>query len=175
VDVAADHESDAADELLRGFLRGQRESVLAIVEGLDEEAWHRSIVPTGWTPAGMVEHLGGAEWHWFQGVVAGRAPELPGDLDEDEPPYDPMTVVFTTDEPSAEVIRFYRDQCAQSEAVLDATPLSAQVLGKHGLGDFEPRNVRWVVLHMIEETARHLGHLDIARELLDGKTRLGVR
>jgi Protein of unknown function (DUF664) len=173
--VTAEHESKADDELLREFLRGQRESVLLIVEGLDEESWHRSIVPTGWTPAGMVEHLGGAEWHWFQGVVAGKAPELPGDLDEDEPPYDPMTVVFTSDEPSAEVVRFYRDQCAESEAVLDATPLSARVLGKHGLGEFEPPNVRWVVLHMIEETARHLGHLDIARELLDGKTRLGVR
>jgi Protein of unknown function (DUF664) len=173
--VAADHERDAGDEMLREFLRGQRESVLLIVEGLDEESWHRSIVPTGWTPAGMVEHLGGAEWHWFQGVVAGKAPELPGDLDENEPPYDPMTVVFTSDEPSTEVIRFYREQCAESEAVLDATPLSAGVLGKHGLGEFEPPNVRWVVLHMIEETARHLGHLDIARELLDGTVRRGVR
>jgi hypothetical protein len=68
--------------MLRAFLRAQRESVLAIVEGLSEEAWHRSVVPTGWTPAGMLEHLGGAEWHWFQGVVAGRQPELPGDVDE---------------------------------------------------------------------------------------------
>ena len=81
--MAGDQASDADGEMLREFLRGQRESVLAIVEGLDEESWHRSIVPTGWTPAGMVEHLGGAEWHWFQGVVAGKAPELPGDVDED--------------------------------------------------------------------------------------------
>ena len=133
------------------------------------------VLPTGWTPAGLVEHLGGAEWHWFQGVVAGKQPELPGHLDEDQPPYDPLTVVFTTDEPSTEVIAFYRDQCAQSETVLDTTPLSAPPLGKHGFGEFEPPNVRWVVLHMIEETARHAGHLDIARELLDGTTRLGGR
>jgi hypothetical protein len=175
VDVAEDREGEAADEMLRDFLRGQRESVLAIVEGLDEEAWHRTVVPTGWTPAGLVEHLGGAEWHWFQGVVAGRRPELPGDLAEDQPPYDPLTVVFTTDASSAEVVAFYRDQCAESEAVLATTPLSAPPRGKHGLGGFEPPNVRWVVLHMIEETARHAGHLDIARELLDGKTRLGRR
>jgi hypothetical protein len=58
VDVAGDHESEADDEMLRAFLRDQRESVLAIVEGLDEEAWHRSVVPTGWTPAGLIEHLG---------------------------------------------------------------------------------------------------------------------
>ena len=122
--MAGNHESEADDEMLRAFLRAQRESVVAIVDGLDEEAWHRSVVPTGWTPAGLLEHLGG-------------------------------------------------DQCAQSESVLATTPLSAPPLGKHGR--YEPPNVRWVVLHMIEETARHVGHLDIARELLDGTTRLGGR
>ena len=137
--MAGDHESQADDEMVRAFLRGQRESVLAIVEGLDEEAWHRSVVPTGWTPAGLVEHLGGAEWHCFQRVVAGKQPELPGDLVEDQAPYDPLTVVFTTDEPSAEVVTFYRDQCAQSEAVLATIPLSAAPLGQHGLGGFERR------------------------------------
>ena len=53
--------------------------VLSIVAGLDEEAWHRPVVPSGWTPAGLVEHLGGAEWHWFQGVVTGATPEPPPD------------------------------------------------------------------------------------------------
>jgi hypothetical protein len=175
VGVVGDQEREADDEMLRDLLRGQREAVLAVVAGLDEADWHRSVVPTGWTPAGLLEHLGGAEWHWFQGVVAGKQPELPGDLAEDQPPYDPLTVVFTTDEPSTEVIAFYRDQCAQSEAVLATTPLSAPPLGERGPGGFEPPNVRWVVLHMIEETARHAGHLDIARELLDGTTRLGGR
>jgi hypothetical protein len=168
-----DHASGASDEMLRTFLRAQRESVLAIVEGLTDEAWHRSVVPTGWTPAGMLEHLGGAEWHWFQGVVAGKQPELPGDVDEDRPPYDPMSVVFSTDASPAEVSAFYRDQCAESESVLATTPLSAPPRGTHG--PYEPPNVRWVVLHMIEETARHAGHLDLARELLDGKVRLGGR
>ena len=105
----AAHASEASDDMLRTFLRAQRESVLAVVEGLSEEAWHRSVVPTGWTPAGMLEHLGGAEWHWFQGVVAGKQPELPGDVEEDQPPYDPTTVVFATDASSAEVLAFYRD------------------------------------------------------------------
>lgn len=170
-----DDHREADDEMLRDFLRSQRDAVLGVAEGLSEEDWHRSVVPTGWTPAGLIEHLGGAEWHWFQGVVAGKVPELPDDLDDDQPPYDPLTVVFATDEPSTEVIAFYRDQCAQSEAVLATTPLSARPLGTHGPHGFEPPNVRWVVLHMIEETARHAGHLDIARELLDGTTRLGRR
>ena len=161
------------DQVLLDFLDAQRAAVLAIVAGLDEEAWHRPVVPSGWTPAGMVEHLGGAEWHWFQGVVTGAKPELPGDLDDT--PYDPAAA-FVSDEPSAEVIAFYRDQCARSDAVLAKTPLSARPLGRHGDPELsEPPDVRWIVLHMIEETARHAGHLDIARELIDGRTGLGRR
>jgi hypothetical protein len=163
----------ADDELLLTFLRAQRESVVAIVAGLDEAVWHRSVVPTGWTPAGMVEHLGGAEWHWFQGVVAGRQPELPGDLDGESAPYDPASVVFTSDASSGEIVSFYRAQCEDSDAVLSEVSLSARPKAQHG-GDGPP-NVRWVVLHMIEETARHAGHLDVARELLDGEVRLGGR
>jgi len=165
---------DQEDQALLAFLQAQRDAVLSIVEGLDEQAWHQSVVPSGWTPAGFVEHLGGAEWHWFQGVVAGKAPE-PAPEDEDRPPYDP-TAAFVSDLPSAEIIGFYRDQCASSDAVLAVTPLSAPPRGRHGVpGQDEPPDVRWVVLHMIEETARHAGHLDIARELLDGQTGLGPR
>ena len=172
--MTSDRNGTAEDQALLTFLAAQRDAVLRIVAELDEEAWHRSVVPTGWTPAGLVEHLGGAEWHWFQGVVAGREPE-PAPADENRPPYDPMAA-FICDEPSAEIISFYRDQCASSDAVLAETPLSARPRGKHGVpGRDEPPDVRWVVLHMIEETARHAGHLDIARELLDGQTGLGPR
>ena len=171
--MTANQPEETEDQVLLTFLVAQRDSVLSIVEGLDEEAWHRSVVPSGWTPAGLVEHLGGAEWHWFQGVVMGATPELPGDLDES--PYDP-TAAFVCDLPSAEIVGFYRDQCASSDAVLAVTPLSARPRGRHGVpGQDEPPDVRWVVLHMIEETARHAGHLDIARELIDGQTGLGPR
>jgi hypothetical protein len=162
---------ETEDQALLAFLAAQRDAVLSIVAGLDEEAWHRPVVPSGWTPAGLVEHLGGAEWHWFQGVVTGKVPE-PQPGDEDQPPYDP-TAAFVTDLPSAEIIGFYRDQCARSDAVLAVTPLSAPPRGRHGR--YEPPDVRWIVLHMIEETARHAGHLDIARELIDGQTGLGAR
>lgn len=164
----------AGDRAVLDFLDAQRAAVLSIIEGLDEDAWHRPVVPSGWTPAGLVEHLGGAEWHWFQGVVAGKSPDPPPG-DEDLPAYDP-TAAFVCDLPSAEIIGFYRDQCASSDAVLAVTPLSAQPRGKHGVpGRDEPPDVRWIVLHMIEETARHAGHLDIAREFLDGQTGLGRR
>ena len=148
----------------------QRDAVLAIVAGLDEEAWHRSVVPSGWTPAGLVEHLGGAEWHWFQGVVSGQPEPPPGD--EDQPPYDP-TAAFVATRPRQRSSP-YRDQCANSDAVLAATRFRRGRAACTGPG-YEPPDVRWIVLHMIEETARHAGHLDIARELLDGQTGLGSR
>jgi hypothetical protein len=164
---------DAEKRALLHFLRYQRDSVLSIVAGLEEEAWHRSVLPSGWTPAGLVEHLGDAERHWFQHVVAGSDAELPRDASR--PPYDPRAA-FICDVPSADVIGYYRDQCTRSDAILAVTPLSAPPRGRHGgLEAHEPPNVRWVVLHMIEETASHSGHLDIARELLDGKTNLGLR
>src|SRR5215467_8939268 len=172
--MTSNQHEDAEDQALLAFLASQREAVISIVAGLDEQEWHQSVVPSGWTPAGLVEHLGGAEWHWFQGVVAGTKPEPPPG-DEEQAPYDP-TAAFVCDEPAAEIISFYRDQCTSSDAVLAVTPLSARPRGRHGgPGEEEPPDVRTVVLHMIEETARHAGHLDIARELLDGQTGLGPR
>src|ERR1700684_3590835 len=66
--------TDEDDEkaALTEFLETQRASVRSIVGGLSEEDWHRSVVPSGWTPAGFVEHLGGAEYHWFQQVIEGN-------------------------------------------------------------------------------------------------------
>jgi hypothetical protein len=173
MNMTGNRPEDPDDQTLLAFLEAQRGAVLAVVEGLKGEAWHRPVVPSGWTPAGLVEHLGGAERHWFQGVVADADTYLP--WDDGLPPYDPQAA-FVCDRPPAEIISYYRDQCARSNAVLAATPLSASPRGTHGDPEMsEPPNVRWIVLHMIEETARHAGHLDIARELIDGRTGLGPR
>ena len=60
MDITGNQPEDTEDQALLAFLAAQRDPVLSIVAGLDEEAWHRSVVPSGWTPAGLVEHLGGA-------------------------------------------------------------------------------------------------------------------
>jgi hypothetical protein len=166
--------TDNPDErsALLDCLQYQRSSVLAIVDGLSEAAWHTSVVPSGWTPAGFVEHLGGAEYHWFHSVVAGLPDEeMPGD--EDREPYDPLAA-FTSSFPSAEIVANYIEQCRFSDDVLAQTTLSAKARGRH-VPDGDVLSVREVVLHMIEETAAHSGHLEIARELLDGGTRRGLR
>ena len=82
-----------------------------------------------------------------------------------------------TAHPAAEVFAYYRDQCALANTLLSRLPLSTPPVGQHiwdGQVDHVP-DLRWIVLHLIEETARHVGHLDAARELFDGRTGLGPR
>ncbi len=167
-------EEDEERRALLHYLDYQRASVLSIVAGLDEEAWHTSVVPSGWTPAGMVEHLGGVERHWFLGVVDDSDDELPWDVGR--PDYDPVAPL-TCERPAHQVVSYYREQCARADRVLARTAMSAVPRGRHDNPDDEPEipTVRWVVLHVIEETAAHSGHLEIAREILDGRTRLGQR
>jgi uncharacterized damage-inducible protein DinB len=158
---------DEEKHALLMFLEAQRSSVLAIVDGLDTQALTTPVLPSGWTPLGLIEHLGYAERHWFQEIVTGSAEPLP--WPDDHTP-------LTTPRPPSAVFAFYRAQCERSNAVLASLPLSTPPRGRHPgwLGE-ETTDLRRIVLHMIEETARHAGHLDVVRELLDGKTGLGPR
>jgi hypothetical protein len=179
--AVGDVNHDDESRMLLGFLQYQRDSVLKIVEGLPEDAWQTPVVASGWTVAGMLWHLGGVEHHWLQHVTTGVMGEPPAGEEageEEDGTYDPGAA-FTCAWPSADLIAGYRDECRRSDEVLAVTPLSAAPagLGFHQDPEYTRQitNVRWIVLHVIEETAVHSGHLEIARELLDGKTRLGGR
>ena len=169
---------DDESRMLLSFLQVQRDAVLKTVAGLPEEAWQVPVVPSGWTVAGMLWHLGGVEHHWLQHVTTGVAEEPPPGEETEEGEYDPEAA-FVCDWPSADLIANYRDECRRSDEVLAVTPLSAAPRGLDFHQDPEYTrqitNIRWIVLHVIEETAAHSGHLEIARELLDGQTRLGGR
>ena len=173
----SDVNQDDESRMLLGFLQVQRDAVLKTVEGLPEEGWQRSVVPSGWTVAGMVAHCAGVELHWIHHVTTGVIEERPQD-DEDEGEYDP-NAAFTCDWPSARLLAEYSDVRRRSDEILAVTPLSAAPPGLRFHGDPEYTaqitTVRWIVLHVIEEIAVHSGHLEIARELIDGKTRLGGR
>lgn len=166
IDEAAP-ERDRADQLIIEVLEAQRARALAIVAGLDAEQLATPVLPSGWTPLGMIEHLAHAERHWFQQVTLGTAAPLPWADDDDDGP-------FVTTRDAEAVFAFYRDQIARADEVLATTPLSTAPLGRHNRdGADQVKDLRFIVLHMIEETARHLGHLDAARELLDGRVGLG--
>ena len=102
--------------------------------------------------------------------MTGSEIDLP--WDEGRPPYD-REAPFVSDRAGPEVLAYSRDQCRRSDEVLAVTTMSARPRARHR-GE-EVSSVRWVVLHMIEETSAHSGHLEIARELLDGRTNLGLR
>jgi hypothetical protein len=161
---------------LRYFLDQQRNAVVAIIDDLDDAQLSTPVLPSGWTPLGLIRHLAGAEAMWFQWVVAGAEPELTWDDGIEDPPYD-AAAPFTTGHSRAAVIELYRRQCAISDDILGLRDLDASLVGEPRVDwPGEPiSDLRWVVLHMIEETARHAGHLDAARELLDGATGRGHR
>jgi hypothetical protein len=161
-------EIDGEKVALGDFLGFQRASVRAILADLDEASLRKRVLPSGWTPLGLVEHLGHAERHWFQEVFVGSAPPLPWP-DEHSP-------LVTTRSPD-QVFGFYAEQCRISDEIIAGTPLTAAPAGRHpdDVLAAQTTDLRRIILHVIEETARHAGHLDVARELLDGRTGLGPR
>src|SRR5580692_2317946 len=123
--AVSDVNHDDDSRMLLGFLQYQRYSVLKIVEGLPEDDWQTPVVPSGWTVAGMLAHLGGVEHHWLQHVTTGVGEEPPAGEeagDEEEGTYDPEAA-FTCGWSSADLIANYRDECRRSNEVLAVTPL----------------------------------------------------
>ncbi|HKA95856.1 MAG TPA: DinB family protein [Streptosporangiaceae bacterium] len=163
---------DAEAESLVRCLDEQRAAVLAIVDGLPEAGLRRAVFPSGWTCLGLIHHLAvDDERYWFRGVAAGEPVEFP--VDED------VGWLVGPEVTGADVVATYHDEIARSNAIIAATPLDTPARRHDPRWDVwgwpPPRtvNLRWIILHMIEETARHAGHLDTARELLDGRTGLG--
>lgn len=159
-------ETDPETELLLGHLRAQRQHVLGIVEGLDDAELRRALLPSGWTIAGLVNHLAvDDERFWFQAVVAGD----PGVIAEIESA-DGSAWQLPGDVPGHSVIDRYRDEASRSERVILATALDSEPRWWPAFfGEWRMNSLREVLLHVITETACHAGHLDAARELIDGK------
>jgi hypothetical protein len=156
--------ADERDLLLR-FLERQRQEVVATSNGLTDAQGR-------WTPdgrllpiTGIINHLTCVEGRWIEGRY----------LEQDFPP---RRDEFLADDVSlAEVISAYSDRARRTEeGVRSAPSLSVPCLGCEGelppahilLGLTEPLDLRWVVLHLVEETAHHAGHADATREMLDG-------
>src|SRR5689334_3891408 len=107
---------DAVDELLVGFLEAQRGRVFEVLAGLDERQLRQVVLPSGWAPLGLVEHLGYAERHWFQQVMLGAAEPVPWEDDEDDDS-GPLSTTRSTEV----VFGFYRDEIARANDVLAST------------------------------------------------------
>jgi uncharacterized damage-inducible protein DinB len=133
-------------------------------EGLTEDDAHRSVLEPSplMTMAGLVSHLRWVEHCWFEVLFLGRpAGDNPQFVDE---PEDADMLVDGI--PLAQLLADYERQCATSNEIVAAHSLDET--GTHPDFKAAAASLRWMLLHMIEETARHLGHADAIRELLDG-------
>ncbi|MET8701389.1 DinB family protein [Kitasatospora sp. NPDC004723] len=151
--------------LLRS-LDAQRRHVLGILDGLDDEALRRPVLPSGWHCLGLVQHLAlDVERFWFRAVVAGDEAVIHRLADEED------AWRVGSDVPAADVLDRYRHETALADAVIAATPADrALAWWPHDLfGEPHLHSLHDVLLHVITETACHAGHLDAARELLDGR------
>jgi hypothetical protein len=157
--VATDEEigfpagNDDERELLLSWLGYLRGAVIRNVDGLtDEQArW----TPDGKliSPLGVVNHLTNVEWRWIDGGMRGL------EVSRDEAEFHPGPEVT-----AAGAVARYRERAASTDAAVRAMSLDAPCHRAAGT------NLRWVLLHLINETARHAGHADATRELLDGTT-----
>lgn len=147
-------------QVLAGYLDFYRGIVAGKLAGLSEADARKSLVPSPTTLLGLVKHLASVEREWFGQVLERRpAAELGLPVAEDGFALGPGDTVDS-------VTADYRVACAGSRAAGARHELDEQVLTEH-LG---PVSLRWIYVHMIEETARHAGHADILREQTDGGT-----
>lgn len=143
-------------DLLLAWLRFLRGAVLRNAEGLTDEQ-------ADWTPdgrliclKGIVNHLTRVEWRWIDGGMLGQ------EVDRSEAEFSPGGAL-----PIDQVVDAYRHRAEATDAtVRSLRSLTEPCRGWGGAG----RDLRWVLLHLINETARHAGHADATRELLDGRT-----
>jgi uncharacterized damage-inducible protein DinB len=142
-------------DTLAAFLDYLREAVIVKAAGVDDDALHRALVPSGTTLLGLVKHLTMVEVAWFHWAFAGLDATVPASELE------PGDTVES-------VVAGYRDAIATSNAIVSAHPDLDQLCVRKATAP-ERMSLRWLLVHMVEETARHAGHADILREQLDGE------
>ncbi|MGI8335434.1 DinB family protein [Actinomadura scrupuli] len=155
----------AADErtMLNAWLDWHRATVFRKCEGLSDELAQRPLLSSSplMTVAGLVSHLRWVEQSWFENVMLG-GPDL-GPWTEDDPDKD----FKVPGVPLTRLLEDYERQCARSREIAATLDLDAEAVVERERGRV---TLRWLLVHMIEETARHNGHLDLLREMHDGAT-----
>lgn len=159
-ELTGDDSARSERDVLLAYLNYVRGAVVRVSEGLTEEQQRAPGVPSGTSLLGLLHHLTGVEVHWFQRVFLGL--DAPTDLS--------MEVAAGTSR--GEVVAAYRAACARSDAIVGDCPDLATLSEIANPGEDERDSLRSILVHMIEETARHAGHADILREQVDGATGL---
>lgn len=143
------------------FLGYQREALVTKLHGLSDAQARLTPTASALSLLSLVKHSAIWERRWFQVVAAGR--HFPGEWPE-RPEAEDATFRLAASDTVESVVAYYREQVAVSDEILRGGDLAAPCAWPEMAG----HNLRWVALHLIEETARHAGHADIIRETIDG-------
>ncbi len=154
-----------------GFLDYQRATLAWKCADLDAAAMRATVGPSEMTIGGLLKHMAYVEDHWFSRSLHGNEPSPPWDTVDWEADHDWEWHTAADDTPD-QLVALWQDAVARSRT------LAARAMADGGLGrsaakawpDGRAPSLRWIVLHMIEEYARHNGHADLLRESVDGRT-----
>jgi uncharacterized damage-inducible protein DinB len=165
-DTARDAETDPKAVLHR-YLRRQREQLLAKLDGLDDRQVRLPMTPTGTNLLGLIKHVASVDLGYF-GEVFGRS------HGEELPWFDPDAAVnadmwATADESREDIEALYRRAWEHADATIEALDLDSTGAVPWWPEDRRVVTLHQMLVHMTTETARHAGHADIVRELLDGR------
>jgi uncharacterized damage-inducible protein DinB len=145
---------------LESFLDDYRDIVVRKVSGLSDSDARRSLVASPTTVGGLIKHLRWVEYGWFDQLLQERSNDNRRTHDRS------WEFEFLPEEALPTLITGYQTQCEESRRIAARYPLDHVVPHRR----FGTVSLRWIYVHMIEETARHTGQIDILREQLDGAT-----
>jgi uncharacterized damage-inducible protein DinB len=148
-------------ESLVASLGRHRDVLLWKLEGLEDAQLRQPMTPSGTSMLGLVKHMASVEYGWFCDTF--ERPSDPVPFDPDDPDADWRV---EPDDTVESIVDYYERARAASDEVI--AEMDVEAMGSAWFGDSV--SMRWVLIHMIEETARHAGHMDIMRELIDGQT-----
>jgi hypothetical protein len=151
--------------LLLDYLDFFREVVAGKLDGLSPDDLTGSVVPSAWTPAGLVLHLVNVERRWLEWGFLGEQVEEPWRDRADDGGW------ITLDRSVDELRAMLADAAARTRRIVETHELTdiSRLTGRFRSEESAPQ-LHWILLHLLQEYARHVGHLDIARELVDGRT-----
>jgi hypothetical protein len=148
-------------ESLRASLGAHRRAVRWKLDGLSDDQLRQPMTSSGTNLLGLVKHLGGAEYSWFCETFGRAVEPYPFDFDVEG-----SDLRVEPGETTSDIIEFYSRACDAADGVLAESSLDEVGTSYSG----SAVSLRWVLIHMLAETARHAGHMDIIRELIDGAT-----
>jgi hypothetical protein len=155
---------------LHHYLRRNREALLWKLDGLGEYDLRRPVVPTGTNLLGLVKHVASIEAGYLGDTFGRPFPQPLPWLDDDAEPNADMWA--TPEESRDDIVGLYRRASAHADETIAALPLDAVGHVPWWPAERSAATLHKILVHMIDETARHAGHADLVRELIDGSAGL---